>query len=76
MDTSDPAQPNIVHAFMPRDAEGYTIKETWDVLGLRATRSDDTALENVFVPDRYIARVVPAGGAGIDRFVLAVFAGR
>lgn len=74
MDTSDPAQPNIVHAFMPRDAEGYTIKETWDVLGLRATRSDDTALENVFVPDRYIARVVPAGGAGIDRFVLAVFA--
>ena len=74
MDTSDPAQPKIVHAFMPRDAEGYTIKETWDVLGMRATRSDDTVLENVFVPDRYIARVVPAGGAGIDRFVLAVFA--
>jgi alkylation response protein AidB-like acyl-CoA dehydrogenase len=74
MDTSDPAQPKIVHAFMPRDAEGYTIKETWDVLGMRATRSDDTVLENVFVPDRYIARVVPVGGAGIDRFVLAVFA--
>jgi alkylation response protein AidB-like acyl-CoA dehydrogenase len=74
MDTSDPSQPKIVHAFMPRDTAGYTIKETWDVLGMRATRSDDTVLENVFVPDRYIVRVVPAGGAGIDAFILSVFA--
>ena len=74
MDTSDPRQPKIVHAFMPRDSSGYIIKETWDVLGMRATRSDDTILENAFVPDRYIARVVPAGGAGIDGFVLSIFA--
>jgi len=74
MDLSDPAQPKIVHAFMPRDTPGYTIKKTWDVLGMRATRSDDTVLENAFVPDRYIARVVPAGAAGMDSFVLAVFA--
>jgi alkylation response protein AidB-like acyl-CoA dehydrogenase len=74
MDTSDPSQPKIVHAFMPRDTPGYAIKETWDVLGMRATRSDDTVLENVFVPDRYVARVVPAGGAGIDPFVASVLA--
>jgi alkylation response protein AidB-like acyl-CoA dehydrogenase len=74
MDTSNPSQPKIVHAFMPRDAAGYTIKETWDVLGMRATRSDDTTLENVFIPDRYIARTVSAGGAGIDQFVLSVLA--
>src|SRR5450755_4858907 len=74
MDTSDPQQPKIVHAFMPRDTAGYTIKENWDVLGMRATRSDDTVLENVFIPDRYIVRVVPAGGAGLDHFVLSVFA--
>ena len=74
MDTSNPSQPKIVHAFMPRDTAGYAIKETWDVLGMRATRSDDTVLENAFVPDRYVARVVPAGAAGIDPFVLAVFA--
>ena len=74
MDISDPSQPKIVHAFMPRDSAGYIIKETWDVLGMRATRSDDTLLENVFIPDRYVARVVPAGGAGIDAFVLTVFA--
>lgn len=74
MDASDPARPRIVHAFIPRDAGAYIIKETWDALGMRATRSDDTVLENVFVPDRYVARIVPAGAAGIDAFVLTVFA--
>ena len=65
-----PANPKIVHAFMPRDTEGYTIMETWDTLGMRATRSDDTILDGAFVPDQYIARVVPAGFAGADLFVL------
>lgn len=74
MDASNPNAPKIVHAFMPRDTPGYTIKQTWDVLGMRATRSEDTVLDNVFVPDRYIARVVPAGAAGIDLFVLSIFA--
>ena len=74
MDTSDPKAPKIVHGFMTRDAKGYTIKETWDVMGMRATRSDDTVLEGAFVPDKYIGRVVPAGAAGIDQFVLSIFA--
>jgi alkylation response protein AidB-like acyl-CoA dehydrogenase len=74
MDTADPSGPRIVHAFMPRDTEGYRIEQTWDVLGMRATRSDDTILDGVFVPDRYVVRVVPAGAAGIDAFVLGLFA--
>jgi alkylation response protein AidB-like acyl-CoA dehydrogenase len=74
MDTADPAKPAIVHAFMPRDTEGYRIEQTWDVLGMRATRSDDTILDGVFVPDRYVVRVVPAGAAGIDPFILGLFA--
>jgi alkylation response protein AidB-like acyl-CoA dehydrogenase len=74
LDTSDPENPKVVHAFMPRDANGYHIKETWDVLGMRATRSDDTVLEGAFVPDKYIARVLPADWAGADLFVLNVFA--
>ena len=73
MDTSDPAAPKIIHAFMPRDTPGYRIEDTWDVLGMRATRSDDTVLEGCFVPDRYIARVVPAGAAGLDMFVASIF---
>src|ERR1700733_2079349 len=74
VDASDPGHPKIVHAFLPRDSPGYLIKETWDVVGMRATRSDDTILEGAFVPDRYVARVVSAGASGIDPFVLSVFA--
>jgi len=74
MDASDPQAPKIVHAFMPRDTRGYTIRQTWDTVGMRATSSEDTILEGAFVPDKYIARVVPAGGAGIDMFVLGIFA--
>jgi alkylation response protein AidB-like acyl-CoA dehydrogenase len=74
MDTSDASAPKIVHAFMPRDTEGYHIEQNWDVLGMRATRSEDTVLDGVFVPDRFVARVVPAGAAGIDPFVLGVLA--
>ena len=73
MDTSDPAAPKIVHVFMPRDTQGYSIKETWDVLGMRATRSDDTVLDGAFIPDNYIARIVPAGAAGVDMFILGFF---
>jgi alkylation response protein AidB-like acyl-CoA dehydrogenase len=64
--------PKIVHAFMPRDTPGYRIVETWDTMGMRATRSDDVVLDGVFAPDRYIARILPAGTA--DAFVLGIFA--
>lgn len=74
LDTSDPAAPKVLHAFMPRDTQGYTIKDTWDVLGMRATRSDDTILDGAFIPDKYITRVLPAGFAGADYFVLSIFA--
>lgn len=74
MDTSDPSAPKIVHAFMPRSTPGYRIVDTWDVLGMRATRSDDTVLADVFIPDECVARVVPAGAAGVDYFILGMFA--
>jgi alkylation response protein AidB-like acyl-CoA dehydrogenase len=74
VDTSDPNAPQIVHAFLPRDTPGYHIEETWDTLGMRATRSDDTVLEGAFVPDKYIVRVRPPGFAGADAFILTMFA--
>jgi alkylation response protein AidB-like acyl-CoA dehydrogenase len=64
--------PKIVHAFLPRAHDGYRIVETWDTMGMRATRSDDVVLEGAFVPDKYVARIVPAGSA--DAFVLGIFA--
>ena len=74
MDTSNPSAPKVVHGFLPRNTPGITIKDTWDVLGMRATRSDDTVLERAICPDKYIGRIVPAGAAGIDGFVLGIFA--
>jgi alkylation response protein AidB-like acyl-CoA dehydrogenase len=72
-DNTDPANPKVVHAFMPRDTPGYSIDETWDTVGMRATSSHDTVIEGAFIPDKYIARVVPTDFAGADLFVLAVF---
>jgi alkylation response protein AidB-like acyl-CoA dehydrogenase len=71
-DNADPRGPQVIHAFLPRDTPGCAIEPTWDVLGMRATRSDDTLLDGAFVPDAYVARVLPAGT--MDGFVLAAFA--
>lgn len=63
-DRSDPANPQVIHAFLPRDAAGYRIEETWDTLGMRATQSHDTVLEGAFIPDELVPVVCPAGFAG------------
>jgi len=73
MDVSDPANPQIVHFFIPRDTDGIEVIETWDTLGMRATQSQDTVLDGAFVPDELIASVVPAGMAGAGPFQLAIF---
>jgi alkylation response protein AidB-like acyl-CoA dehydrogenase len=74
MDTGDPENPRVVHAFLPRGAQGYRIEPTWDVLGMRATQSEDTILENVFIPDEYVPLITPAGFAGAGLFHLGIFA--
>jgi alkylation response protein AidB-like acyl-CoA dehydrogenase len=74
MDTSDPANPQIVHAFLDRDAPNYHIDETWDTIGMRATMSNDTILERAFVPDEAVVLVCPAGFAGAGLFQVSLFA--
>jgi len=74
MDTSDPANPKIVHGFLPRSADGYEIVETWDTLGMRATQSHDTVLDRAFVADENIVLVCPAGFAGAGLFQVGIFA--
>ncbi len=73
-DTSEPGNTKIVYGFLDRAADGYSIVETWDTLGMRATQSHDTVLDGAFVPDEHVARVVLEGFAGADLFVLAIFA--
>lgn len=74
-DNSDPNRSKTIHAFMPRDSDGFEIRKTWDqVLGMRATRSEDTVLNRVFIPEQYIVRELDAGFGGMDRFSLGIFA--
>lgn len=61
IDESDPDHPRIVHAFIHRDAPGHRTVQTWDALGLRATRSDDTWLEGAIASRDKVIRVLPAG---------------
>ena len=72
MDVSDPAKPMIVHAFMPRDTAGYEIVETWDTLGMRATRSDAMTLDDCWVSeDALIVRsddIIPFRRRGANWF--------
>jgi alkylation response protein AidB-like acyl-CoA dehydrogenase len=72
LDNSDPNHPKIVHAFIRRQDAGHRTDETWDTIGVRATRSDDTILEGVVAAAPYISRVLPLGPPD-DPFVDGIF---
>ena len=74
MDTSDPGGPTVVHAFLPRESAGYRVDATWDVLGMRATESNDTVLDRTFIGDDRVVMVCPAGFAGATPYHVALFA--
>jgi alkylation response protein AidB-like acyl-CoA dehydrogenase len=74
MDSSNPSAPQIIHGFLHRDAERYRIEETWDVLGMRATASQDTVMDRAFISDDDVVLVCPAGFAGAGPFHVALFA--
>lgn len=71
-DSSDPENPRIVHAFIRRTDPGHRTVETWDALGVRATRSDDTLLEGAVAEAPYVTRVLPAGPP-VDPFIDGIF---
>lgn len=74
MDASDPANPVVVHGFLPRTASGYRIEETWDTLGMRATTSHDTIFDHAFCGDEHVPLVCATGFAGAGPFHVALFA--
>jgi alkylation response protein AidB-like acyl-CoA dehydrogenase len=49
------AGPTVLHFGVPFKAEGMTILDTWRVMGMRGTGSNDVELKNVFVPDAAIS---------------------
>lgn len=74
VDAADPDNPRIVHGFIPRTADGLRIEPTWDVLGMRATESNDTILDRTFVSDDQVVLVTPAGFAGAGPLQVSIFA--
>src|SRR5919106_160882 len=52
--------PSVIFFLLPRDVEGMTVKDTWDVMGMRATQSNDFELDDVFVPEEAVFHRYPA----------------
>lgn len=58
----DPEQGRrVLNVALPVGAEGVTVAENWDTLGMRGTASNDVLVEDVFVPDERVLANRPYG---------------
>jgi alkylation response protein AidB-like acyl-CoA dehydrogenase len=58
----DPEQGRrVLNVAVPLSAEGVTVIDTWDTLGMRGTASHDILLEDVFVPENRVLANRPYG---------------
>jgi len=53
--------PVVLNMSIPMSAEGVTVVETWDALGMRGTGSHDIELRDVFVSDQQVMARRPHG---------------
>lgn len=51
----------VLHFPVPMSADGVSMEQDWDTIGMRGTGSNTLVLENVFVPDEAIALRRPRG---------------
>lgn len=61
LDATDAVNPMLVYGFVERTADGITVSDQWDVLGMRASHSRATILTNVVMRAERVARRVPTG---------------
>ena len=61
LDESDPEDPRLVYGFVERTADGITVSDDWDVLGMRASHSRATILEDVRMEPHRVARAIDPG---------------
>ena len=58
----DPEEgPVVLHFPIPFNAEGISITDNWQTLGMRGTASNDIIIEDVFVPEAAVALRRPQG---------------
>lgn len=84
LDASDGDDPQLVYGFLPRSANVSNVGE-WDVMGMRATHSRVTVLEDAPLAAERVARRIPAGeqrdlltfaiAANFQLFIGSVYAG-
>lgn len=55
------AGPSVLHFGVPFSAEGVTILDTWDTMGMRGTGSHDVELKDVFLADAAVSGRRPQG---------------
>lgn len=72
-DNSDPANPRSIWGFVARDGGGVHIKDDWDTLGMRASQSCTTVLDQAPAPASRIVRNI-APGPSTDPFIFGIFA--
>ncbi|WP_430592802.1 acyl-CoA dehydrogenase family protein [Humidisolicoccus flavus] len=72
-DASDPDNPQLVHGFLLRETAGHSRIGEWQPLGMRATQSFTTKLDEALVFDRHISRRLPVGPTA-DPYIHALFA--
>ena len=61
LDSTDADNPRLVYGFVERSAEGISVSDQWDVLGMRASQSRATILKNVRMRPEKVARRIPTG---------------
>lgn len=61
LDESDPDNPQLVYGFLEREAAGITVSDDWDVLGMRASHSRATILENARMEPHRVGRLIEPG---------------
>lgn len=66
-------EPQLVYGFVDHGSAGYSIKDDWNTLGMRASQSNTTVLDGVEVPSDRIFRKLPVG-PNPDPLIFSIFA--
>ena len=71
-DLSNPDEPRLVFGFADRGTPGIVIADDWNTMGMRASQSCTTRLDEAVVPAARMVRSTPLGPHG-DAFVFGIF---